>query len=141
MSGDGSKIFGLGIHSIEALYTETGGDAGRVELGVWTGFKLYVHGSKVGIEQSRGNGWDFGGPKVSDFGGFTDLDRPRLDLTIVLGDKPRWIKDAVTKRLVFRLPEQYMKPHTKRSWDGRYLLVWSRSGEVVIMDFDPVFPQ
>jgi hypothetical protein len=26
-------------------------------------------------------------------------------------------------------------------WDGRYLLFWSRSGEMVIMNFDGVYPR
>lgn len=139
MSGDGSKLFGLGFDWIEALSMETGEEVGRAELGFGEGSSFFVHGSRVGIDNLRDRGWDFGGPKVSDFGEFPD--RPRLDLVNrSAGREIRWIEDTVTKRLVFRLPERYLKSDTEVEWDGRYLLVWSRSGAVVIVDFDSVRP-
>ena len=142
ISGDGSKIFGFGIDHIEAVSMHTGEYGGRVEHGIPRGSGIFVRGSKVGIDNSGGSGWDFGGVKVSYFKELPD--RPRLDLVDLStgdGSQPRWIEDTVTKRPVFRLPERYMKSDTKRRWDGRYLLVWSRSGEVVIMDFDCVCPR
>ena len=42
-------------------------------------------------------------------------------------------------KTVFHLPEGYMKPGMRRRLDGRYLLVWSRSGEVVVIDLNCVF--
>ena len=141
ISGDGSKIFGLYIDCIEAVCMQTGEGAGRVELRIGEGASFFVHGSKVGIDNIRGEGWDFGGPTVSDFGEFPD--RPRLELAdwSTGGEsKPRWIEDTKTKRLVFRLPERYMKSDTEIGWDGRYLLLWSRSGEVMIIEFNSVYP-
>ena len=140
ISGDGSKIFVLFHHYIEAVSMQTGERAGYAWLGAMDPHNFFVHGSKVGIDHSRGWGWDFRGPEVSGFGEFPD--RPRLDLVDrFIGDtlvEPRWIKDTVTKTLVFRFPDKYIKPGTKVEWDGRYLLVWSESGEVAIMDFNPV---
>ena len=142
ISGDGSKIFGLGSNYIEVVSMQTGEVAGHVGFGSWGGSNFFVHGPKVGIRHSRSRVRDFEGPKVSDLGEFPD--RPRLDLadwSIGHGITPRCIKDTVTGRMVFCLPERYMKPDTKLGWDGRYLLVRSHSGEVVIMDFDSVCPQ
>jgi hypothetical protein len=141
ISGDGSKIFELSIHYIRAVSMETEGITDSVALGMWaTGNELYVRGSKVGTKYKRGWGWDFGGMEVSSYQEFPD--RPKLDLVDLPradGEKSRWIKDTVTNRLVFRLPEGYMmKPDTEMSWDGRYLLVWVRSGEVMVIDFDSV---
>ena len=137
ISGDGSKIFGLGSSHIEAVSMQTG-DARRVwlterERGA---FKFIVHGSQVVIDNSRGRAWDFGASEVPSFGEF--IDRPRLDFVGRSTVEPRWIEDTVTNRLVFRLPEKYTKPGTNVEWDGRYLLFWYESGEVVIIDFDPV---
>ena len=138
ISGDGSTIFGLTNTYIEALCAE-GAEARRVELGGRSASNFFVRGSKVGINHSRGMGWDFGVSEVPSFGEFAD--RPRLDLvdqTRGSAVEPRWIEDTVTKRAVFHLPEKYLKPGTKVEWDGRHLLVWSKSGEVVVMDFDSV---
>ena len=139
ISGDGAKIFGLGDHHIEAVSMETG-DALRVWLKGRRASNFFVRGSKVGIDHSRGRGWDFVGSKVPEFGEFPD--RPRLDLADrFTGDapvEPRWIEDTVSKRPVFHIPKKYAKPGTRVEWDGRYLLIWSESGEVAIMDFDPV---
>ena len=143
ISEDGSKIFGLGGDRIEALSLETGQSAGHVELqDVEKRGELVVHGFKVWLTGSGDVGWDFGGREVSCFSlseGFPD--RPRLDLvdpSINHIAKPAWIKDTVTGRPVFYIPERYMKPGTRRRLDGRYLLVWSRSGEVVVIDLNPV---
>ena len=144
ISGDGSKIFWLCADRIIATAIPTGEKAGVAEVGKGVGQScLLVDGSRVGIDDSPGKGWDFGGEEVSAFGESSDS-RPRLDLagrSTGRGVKPRWVEDTVTKRLVFRLPERCMKSGTRLGWDGRYLRVWSRSGEVVIMDFDPVFPR
>ena len=144
IAGDGSKIFGLGGGRIEASFVQTGREAGQVRptSAGYLGSTLYVRGSNVEHGGQKGWGWDFGGPGVSDFRELPD--RPRLDVVDWSNDrriKPRWVEDTVTKRLVFRLPERYMKSDTEIRWDGRYLLVWSRSGEVVIMDFDCVCPR
>ena len=138
ISGDGSTIFGLTNTYIEALCTQKA-EARRVELGGRSASNFFVRGSKVGISHSRGMGWDFGDSGLPRFEEFAD--RPRLDLVDQpRGNavEPRWIEDTVTRSVVFHLQEKYMKFDTKVEWDGRYLLVWSKSGEVVVMDFNSV---
>ena len=147
--GDGSKILGLESVSgddlsilscrIHAVSIQTGEEAGSVELHFWPDDGLFVRGSKVSLDCKHYGGWDFGGPEVTDFGEF--LDRPRLELVSwpdEIGMKPRWVGDTVTKSRVFRLPERYLKSGMNMEFDGRYLLIWSPSGEVVIIDFDSV---
>ena len=138
ISGDGSQIFGLYNGEIEAVSMQTSNK--RSVLCETRAFNFFAHGSKVGISHSRSKGWDFGGPGSPSFGEFPD--GPRLDLVDRFrGDtlvEPHWIKDTVTKRLVLRIPEKYTKSGAKVEWDGRHLLVWYESGELVVMDFDPV---
>ena len=97
----------------------------------------------MGIDHRYNKGWDFGGRKVSSFRKFPD--RPRLELVDwPIGPRvnPCRIEDTVTERQVFRLPERYTKSGTEVAWDGRYLLVVPRpAGEVVVMDFYPVWPR
>ena len=142
ISGDGSKLFRLGIDCIEAVSMQTGETAGRAELEFGDGSTFFVRGSKVGIDNVRDMGWDFGGQEVSDYRAFPDP--PRFDLVDRSTGgriKARWIEDTITKRLVFRLPERYTKSDTITEWDGRYLLVWSRHrGEITIIDFVSVCP-
>ena len=142
VSGDGTKIFGLGDGRIEVRCAQTGKYVGGAWLEGGIGSGLIVHGSKVEYEGKKGWGWNFGGQEASDFGELPD--RPCLDV-IDWSDgrrvKPRWIEDTVTGRRVFRLPERYMKSDTEIRWDGRYLLVWSRSGDVLVIDFNSVCPR
>ena len=138
ISGDGAKVFGLGLSHIEAVSMQTG-DICTVELEGKRTSNFFAHGFKVGNGNLCGMGWDFGASEVPSFGEFPD--RPRLDFVDWSGGsgfKPRWIEDTITKRLVFRLPESCTKSGAEIDWDGRYLLVWYQSGEVVIMDFDSV---
>ena len=141
ISGDGSKIFVLGLDGISAVSMQTGRRLGSVKFGDGSD-GLVVRGSRVGTGKPHGWGWDFGGPKVSAFGQFPD--GPRLELAdrnTGFGDsRPRWIEDAVTKRGVFRLPERYMK-YRRIDWDGRYLLICTGTDVAVVIDFDCVCPQ
>ena len=143
ISEDESRIFGLGGERIEARFIQTGEDAGQVELqNMERQGELVVDGSKVWFAGSKDAGWDFEGREVSSFslsGGFPD--RPRLklvDLPINRIAKLARIQDTVTGRPVFYLPERYTKPGARRRLDGRYLLVWFRSGEVVVIDLNCV---
>ena len=138
---DGTKIFGLGGGRIEARSMQTGETVGHVRLKGGIGSTLILHGSTVEYEDKKSWGWYFGDQEVSDYKEL--LDRPRLDVVDWVDGrrvKPRWVEDTVTGRRIFRLPERYMKSDTKIEWDGRYLLVWSRVGEVMVIDFDPVSP-
>ena len=140
ISGDGTKIFGLGYDRIQAVSMQTGEETGCVELGNGKGFSFFVRGSKVGIDNRYDRGWDFGGPTVSDMRELPD--RPCLEpVNWPMGReaRPCWIEDTVRKRRIFHLPERYTKYGTKVEWDGRFLLVLLRSaGEVVVMDFGSV---
>ena len=141
IAGDGSKIFGVGDGRIEARSTQSGKYVGGAWLEGGIGSSLTVYGSKVECGSKKGWGWDFGGLEASDFGELPD--RPRLDV-VDRSDgrvRSRWIEDTVTKRRVFHLSERYTKSGTEVGWDGRYLLVWSRSGEVLVIDFDPSSPR
>ena len=138
ISGDASKIFGLGGQRIEARSTQTGEDVGHVEFqNMEREGGLIVNGSQVWLTGSKDVGWDFGGQEVHRFSpsrGFPD--RPRLELVDPSSNhmaKPALVQDTVTGRPVFYLPERYMKLGTRRRLDGLYLLVWSRSGEVVVI--------
>jgi WD40 repeat protein len=161
ISGDGSKIFGAGSTHIEARSIPSGEDAGLIEhgnrgLSLHALFRdkkeglssdfLVVRGSKVWLAESNDVGWDFEGREVSPFTLSNELlDRPRFRL--VDGPpkqytvKPAWIQDTVTGRPIFHLAARYLARGMKRRWNGRYLLVWSPSGEMVVMDFDCVFPR
>ena len=64
-------------------------------------------------------------------------DRPRLDLINPSTNrmtKRASILDTVAGRTVFYLPWRCMEPGTARRLDGHYLLVWSLSGEVMVID-------
>ena len=140
ISQDGSKIFGLTDTHIEILCTQTS-EARRMRLGGEGGSSLFVHGSKVGISNSSGMGWDFGASEVPSFGELPDW--PRLNLVDrSRGDavERRWIEDTVTKRAVFHLQKAYMTLDTKVEWDGRYLIIGTSSHEevIVVIDFDSV---
>jgi hypothetical protein len=144
ISEDGTKIFGLGGGRIEVRSIQTGESAGHVEVqGVEGQGGLVEDGSRVWLAGSKYMGWDFGGREVSQFSlSMGSPDRPRLDLvdqSTNCGAKPAWIEDTVTGRAVFHLPERFMKAGVRRRLDGRYLLVWSRSGEVVVIDLNCVF--
>lgn len=141
ISGDGSKVFGLHGCYIEVRSVQTGENLGEVFFRNGKGYSLIVDGSKVEYGDQKGWGWDFGGPGVPDYGELPD--RPRLEIVDWFDEgkiKPRWIRDTVTGRRVFRIPERYIKHDTEVGWDGRYLLVWSRSGDMVIIDFASVYP-
>ena len=159
ISGDGSKILGVCDKVVEVVSMQTGEIISRLEITVgWEGpFRLCLRGSQVGIDDLCRLGWDFGGWKVSDFGPLSnqlrldladpppnqlrsDLADPLLNRDSLGLDRPvtRWIVDTVTGRRVFRLPERYINSSVQVLWGGQYLLIWSPSGEVVVVDFDHV---
>lgn len=143
ISRDGTKIFGLDNEHIEARCLQSGEDAGLVKHQSSDPWRdaLAVRDSKVWLESTKDVGWDFGGKRVSTFSLSDEFpDRPRLDITesTRVGATEAWVRDTVTGRPVFHIPERYIKTAMKRQWDGRYLIYWSPSGEVVIMDFECV---
>ena len=140
ISGDGSNVFCLCQESIQALSTWTGEVIGEVGLEGW-GFQRYltVHGSRVWFHSpwSESIGWDFGTPGSPP----VQLSNSQLVLphNAKLWDVDQCgIKDAVTGRVVLKLPERFARP-IKSLWDGRYLVAGYKSGDVLILDFDHVY--
>ena len=159
ISGDGSKILGVCGNQVEVMSMQTGKITSLLEItgGREGPFRLCVRGSQVGINNLCRVGWDLGGWRVSDFGRLSNklrldlADPPSNQLRSYFVDPStdreffglnrrvtRWVVDTVTGRRVFRLPERYINPSTEVFWDGRYLLIWSPSGKVVVVDFDCV---
>ena len=141
ISGDGSTVFGLGGKCIEARSIHTGQYVCRVKLqDMEREGGLVVHGYKVWLEGTGDMGWDFGGEEVCSFSLSREFpDRPRLHLVDpsqnrMVRSAPAWVQDTVTGRLIFHLPERCMKLGTRRRVEDGYLLIWSRSGEVVVVD-------
>ena len=144
ISGDRSKIFCLYPGSIQAWSIQTGEVVGRVGVGVvFPQRSLTVDGTKVWIHypKSEYQGWDFGTQGSSPVQ-LPNMPPDRLHLT----DTMLWdtsllrIKDKVTGKVVFQLPERFAKP-TVVQCDGSYLAAGYSSGEVLILDFNHVFPQ
>ena len=146
VSGDGSKIFGVCLDQIEVISMQTGEITSRLEVTFEGGgsLDLCVRGSMLGIDRLCREGWEFWGYKVSRFQWLQNQFRlDPVDPPPSPGRSPyrpiiRWIMDTVTKRHVFRLPERYLDPYMKVVWDGRYLLIWSSSKGIVVVDFDHV---
>ena len=141
ISGDGSKIFGVRGKQVEVVSMRTGEITSRLDIMVgWEGpFGLCVRGSQVGIDNLCRQGWDFGGGKASDFGLLSN--HFRLDLADPAPECRQYVDrivDTMTGRRVFCLPERYIDPSMKVIWDGQYLLIWSSSGEIVVVNFDYV---
>ena len=145
ISGDGSKIFWMARRCIAVVSMETGQELGRVGLRSGAGHNLFVCGSKVWVNDLHYRGWDFGGPGVLNFVECTGEQRLNLvgwEAADPCDRKPWRIEDTVTKRAVFFLPEKCLEYSRETSWDGRYLLNCSYTGEdIVILDFDPVCPR
>ena len=139
ISGDEAKIFGQGKRRTEAVSVEIAEDARRTAGRIrYTGGCFFTHKSRLESQNwSRQGRWDPQNMKVSYPAGF----KGRFRLAVVQQadrDTPRGVGDTVTKRMVFYFPERYADKLTKIEWDGRYLLVHSRSGEIMVLDFDPV---
>jgi WD40 repeat protein len=138
ISEDGSKLFTLGLRSIQALSIQTGEDLGVVGDDEDGGGFLVVRGSsKVWAPGPNAIGWDFGGKEPSTFSPPTEFpDLLHLGFEDLMQGRPKkpWVLD-ITGKSIFCIPERYLKPGTERSWDSRYLVVCFPSGEVVIMDF------
>ena len=139
ISGDGSYVFCLCWKTIQVLSIKTGEVVGEVGL-QFCRFQrsLTVDGSRVWVHSplSEPMGWDFGTPGL-----------PPVQLTnshlLPPNNAKVWdvgqlrIKDAVTGRVVFQLTGRFSNP-IKSQWDGCYLVIGCRSGEVLILDFNHV---
>ena len=141
ISGDRAKIFGQGDGCTEAVSVEIEANARRAPGRIpYTGSRFFTHKSRLwpGSHDWWSQGqWDPQDMKVSYREGF----KSRFRLAVVQQadtDTPRGVGDTVTNRMVFYFPERYADKLTWIEWDGRYSLVHSRSGEIMVLDFDPV---
>ena len=139
ISADGSKFFLLYEKSIQAWSIQTGEVVGKVMLeGNAQYDSLFVEGSQVWVllEDLQTHGWDFGPlgstpiPLLN-----SPIDRPHFYFarTGLQSYYPYRIKDIVTRKQIFQLPERYARPLVVQ-WDGRYLITGYSSGEVLILD-------
>lgn len=143
ISGDGSRIFGLGYERIHCVSVETGEHLQSIHYDKYHKETdgLVVHNTQVWIEGTNEIGWDFGGQEATpfsltkEFPGCLHLGYFHKPKT---GTKPPWIQDTITRRLVFHLPERYLGPNTKKRLHGQYLVMGSLSGELVIIDFGTI---
>jgi len=145
ISGDRSKIFCLYYTYIQAWSMQTGEAVGRVEMeDVDPQQHLIVDGTRAWIHYpgSEYQGWDFGtqGSSPVQLPNNMPPDRPHLTETMLWDTNLSRVKDVVTGKVVFQLPERFTSP-TVVQFDGCYLAAGYNSGEVLILDFNHVFPQ
>ena len=144
ISGDGSKIFCLYYRHIQAWSIQTGEAMGWVEINyVRPQRSLTVDDTRVWIHYpgSEYQGWDFGtqgSPPVQL--SIVPPDRLYLTDTILWDISLLKIKDTVTGKVVFQLPERFKNP-TIVQYDGCYFAAGYSSGKVLILDFNHVFHQ
>jgi len=142
ISGDGSRVFCLGAHSIYAWSIQTGEVVGKatIEYSKFPG-SLIVDGSKVWAywPQSKYQGWDFGTP------GSSPVQLSNIP-TLLPNGSMLWdvsqtrIRSAITGVIVFQLPSRFAKPVSVQC-DGYYLVAGYESGEVLILDLNHVLLQ
>jgi len=143
ISEDGSKVFFLTEKSIQAWSIWTGEVMGKVEFEDHSLYldPLHVNGSRIWVcfWGSPTKGWDFGTlgsspTPLSD----TPPNKPHLNFIFYLEGLDTGlsrIEDAVTGTEIFQLVGRYANPYQAR-WDGQYLVVGYRSGELLILDFN-----
>ena len=135
ISGDGSRFFSLGAHSIYAWSVQTGEIVDKVAVGPSLSLgSLTIDGSKVWTYQHYliYQGWDFGIPGSSP--AKLSNNTPTLANGSMLWD-PRQarIKNAVTGEVVFQLSGRFVRPVDVQC-DGSYLVAGYESGEILIVD-------
>jgi len=141
--GDGFKIFCLYERSIQVWDIWTGKVVDEVEFEHRTHEILQIDGLKVWIRISliigyHTRGWDFGIPGPSPL----QLSDPLPD-KLYLNETKQWeiktssMKDTVTGKVVFQIPERFGKA-THAQWDGQYLVVSFQPNEALVLDFSQV---
>jgi len=140
ISGDGCRVFCLQWGFIQAWSTLTGEDVGQADLmcdgkpGLLTvdGSRVWAHS---GTMEPQPEGWNFGtmGSPVQ----LSNVPPPN-------GTK-QWdiwryrITDTATGKVVFYLTGRFGNPCCSQ-WDGQYLVAGYKPGEVLILDFNHIFP-
>jgi len=142
VSGDGSKLFCLCEKSIQVWDIWSGEVVDRVEFEVRTVEILQIDNSKIWVEvetqwwdpPTEVQGWDFGIPGSSPVKLSSELpDRLYLDQNKEWEIKTSRMKDVVTGKVVFQLPERFGKAVHVQLGD-QYLAVSFRSNRVLILD-------
>ena len=158
ISGDGTKVFCVYEESIQAWDIQTGKVVGKVraqDMGFWTedgmvaGERMVFEGiwdskiwATVCMESDSGyyRGWDFGIPgshPVLLLDSKGPPDRLHLNDNKVWETEMSRMKDIVTGKVVVQLPGRFgVAFHAQ--WNGHYLVVPFKSGEMVILDFSNV---
>ena len=144
VSGDGSKVFCEYWDAIQAWDIWTRKTVGEVKLdeGRET---LMIDGSTIWVNilvqeedlyyRNQTQGWDFGTPGSSPVQVSNKLpDELHLNDTKVWEISMSRIKDIVTGKVVFQLPERFGKPFHVQ-WGGQYLVISFPSKEVLVLDF------
>ena len=143
ISEDGSKVFCLYMHTIQAWSVQTGEVVGEVMHGLIlpTDPLLTIDGPRVWVHPPSSPelifGWDFGvsgsSPvKLSNL----SWNGPHLDFVGGIRDQRSFlpaVQDTVTGKVVFQLPGRLARP-SDAQWDGQYLVAGYDSGEVLILE-------
>ena len=142
ISGDGSRVFCLGVSSIQAWFIQTGEVVGKVKINSSGSVgPLTVDGSRVWIHhpESEYQEWDFGTSGSSPVH-LSNIPTLHLNGTMVWDISQSTIKDTATGKVVFQLSGRFANPVDVQC-DGCYLVAGYSSGEILILDFSHVFPQ
>ena len=134
ISGDGSRVFSLGLYYIYTWSVQTGEAMDKVAI-EYSQFRrsLTMDGSKVWVHwpQSEYKGWDFGTLGSSPV---QLSNMPTLCNGSMLWDPSQTrIKNAVTGEVVFQLSGRFVSPVDVQC-DGFYLVAGYQSGEMLIVD-------
>ena len=152
ISGDGTRAFGLGEQCIQTWSTSNGKSAGDISF-KWPSHSssppFVVDDSRLWIRSgdSPAQGWDLKNPRSPALQS-TDMPSDGRRLDFIEADDtsgpdtgPTRIKDSITKKEVFRLPERFAQPSVAQ-WNGRYLVAaYSGTGELLILDFQHMIPR
>ena len=142
ISGDGSRVFCLGIRSIQAWSIETGEVVSEMRIGYSARVgSLTVDGSRIWVHypNSEDQGWDLG------ILGSLPVQLPNIPPYrlhpngVMLWDTGlSRIKDKVTGKVVFQLSKRYGKPLDVQ-WNSHYLVICFTHTEALILDFSHMF--
>ena len=142
ISEDGSRVFSLGAHVVQAQALHTGEVMGQV----WIKFLQYsirsliVNGSRVWLHYPNGKSqvWDFGTM------GSSPVQLPDIPLHILHPNGAiLWntglccIEEKATGKVIFQLSKRHGKP-VNVQWNGQYLVTSFISGEVLVLDVSHV---
>jgi WD40 repeat protein len=148
ISGDGSTVFCIIEHFLQAWSIQTGEAVGEVEVGGNLLKKcLHVDGSRVWVffKDKPTQGWDFEvtGPSpvtISNSSSERPHPHPIYNILGMESHGSTWIEDTATGRVVFRFSGRYAEP-TVAQCDGQYLVAGYGNGDVLILNIHDVHPQ